>query len=323
MHDHSTPSLRSPRVYRFVIGITLVAAGLSLFTDPAQMGLVELAVLFGAVLLLGIPHGAIDHLVASEVYGLDATVKDQAKFYVFYLLMMLIYGALWVVFPVACLLLFLMFAIYHFGQSDLEYLGLPAPDRYALYVSRGVLLIGLPIVAHLEVVSPIFVQIAGLDLLGYPWLADHATAWTAGVVLQHVMITGGLAVRHRIKRAAVGRETLNIALLTALFLVANPLVAFAIYFGFWHSLGHILELVRYFNRQGEPMSVWSFYRKAAAFTVMSVVGLLMLYALNSAFGLEEHMISLLFILIAVLTLPHMVIVERFYQDKKVSLSTTG
>jgi len=321
MHQHGTLSLRSRGVYTVVVGVTIAAILLSLLSDPTTMGLPEILVLFGAVLLLGIPHGAIDHLVASEVYGLDATVRDQAKFYVFYLLMMVAYGALWVLFPVTCLVLFLAFAVYHFGQSDLEYLGVPSPNRYLLYTSRGLLLVGLPIVAHLDVVSPIFVEIAGLDLLAYGWLADYTTAWTLATIGQHLLVAVGLILLYKPEAKDAGREGVNIALLTILFLAAHPLVAFAIYFGVWHSLGHILELVRYFNRQGESMSVWSFYRKAAVFTLMSVVGLFMLYGLNNAFGLEEHMISLLFILIAVLTLPHMVIVEQFYQEKKVSLRT--
>jgi hypothetical protein len=38
----------------------------------------------------------------------------------------------------------------------------------------------------------------------------------------------------------------------------------------------------------------------------------MLYAANAAFGLEEQMLALLFILISMLTLPHMLVVERLY-----------
>ncbi len=38
----------------------------------------------------------------------------------------------------------------------------------------------------------------------------------------------------------------------------------------------------------------------------------MLAGINHAFGLEDQFIALMFILISVLTLPHMVIVDRMY-----------
>jgi hypothetical protein len=46
------------------------------------------------------------------------------------------------------------------------------------------------------------------------------------------------------------------------------------------------------------------------------VGLAALYAATQSFGLQNQMIALLFILIAIMTLPHMVVVERLYQDRE-------
>ena len=97
----------------------------------------------------------------------------------------------------------------------------------------------------------------------------------------------------------------------------HPLVAFAVYFGLWHSLGHILELIRFFRTQdGEVTTIPAFYKKAALYTIVSFIGLGLLYAATQSFGLQDQMIALLFILISVVTLPHMVIVERLYQKRE-------
>jgi hypothetical protein len=64
------------------------------------------------------------------------------------------------------------------------------------------------------------------------------------------------------------------------------------------------------------MSLRDFYREAALFTVIPFVGLAGLYAATQSFGLQNQMIALLFILIAIMTLPHMVVVERLYQDRE-------
>jgi Brp/Blh family beta-carotene 15,15'-monooxygenase len=89
-----------------------------------------------------------------------------------------------------------------------------------------------------------------------------------------------------------------------------------VYFGLWHSLGHILELLRFFRHRGDAMSLGSFYREATLFTVLPFVGLGGLYAAAQSFGQETEMIALLFILIAIMTLPHMVVVERLYWERE-------
>jgi Brp/Blh family beta-carotene 15,15'-monooxygenase len=102
--------------------------------------------------------------------------------------------------------------------------------------------------------------------------------------------------------------------LSGLFILVHPLVAFSIYFGLWHSLGHIFELLRFFRRRNAPTTLPGFYRKAALYTAVSFAGLAALYYATQSFGLEDQMIALLFILISVMTLPHMIIVERLYQE---------
>lgn len=310
---HTLASLRSPRIYLLVLAVTLFTIGLSLIAGSTLNGL-SFVLLIGSVVLLGIPHGAVDHLVAADLFGLEATWRDQAMFYAGYLLLMAAYGALWFILPGFCLLLFLVFAVYHFGQSDLEYLGLGGVRQHVLDVSRGLLLVGLPLTAHLDTVAPIFAEIAGVNLLAWSWLTEHAAAWSALLVGQHALLFLALG-RQDLAWSTLLRETLTIVVLTVLFVVSHPLVAFAVYFGFWHSLGHILELVRFFNRRGARMTLAGFYRKAALFTVISLAGLGVLYLAGGAFGLRERMLSLLFILISVLTLPHMVIVEKFWRGR--------
>jgi hypothetical protein len=69
------------------------------------------------------------------------------------------------------------------------------------------------------------------------------------------------------------------------------------------------------------MSLGDFYREAVLFTVLPFVGLLGLYAATQSFGLENQMIALLFILIAIMTLPHMVVVEKLYREREKNTPT--
>jgi Brp/Blh family beta-carotene 15,15'-monooxygenase len=295
-------SLRSPRIYATVVGFTLATVLLGLWTS-LSLGPAAVAILFIAVVVTGMPHGAVDHLVAAQLYGLDFTWADQAKFYGGYLALMALYGAFWIVAPVGSLWVFLVMTMYHFGQADLAYWELsPAPARL-VYLSRT--LMGE------------FGMVAGVLVTEWPLLSTHPTTVFAGLVGQHVLVLGTAALFGDIEAQKSGREALNVAVLAALFGTVHPLVAFAVYFGLWHSLGHILELLRFFQREETPPeTLRAFYRKAALFTILPFVGLGVLYWVTQAFGSTDQMIALLFIIIAVMTLPHMVIVERLYQRRE-------
>jgi Brp/Blh family beta-carotene 15,15'-monooxygenase len=311
-----SPTLRSPRVYAVVLAATLLAIALGAWSG-ALLQSSAFAILLVAVVLTGMPHGAIDHLVAAKLYDLRFTWADQAKFYGGYLALMALYGGFWVVAPVWSLMLFLAMTMYHFGQADLAYWGLPPVPARLLYLSRGLLLIGGPIAAFPGLVDPIFEAIAGVRPSAWPLLAA-GPAWVfAGIVGQHALAAAAAALAYGVDRAKWGREAVNVPVLAALFGVVPPLVAFSVYFGLWHSLGHILELLRFFRRRGgEPTTVAAFYREAALFTILPFVGLGLLYGLTQSFGLQDQMIALLFIIIAVMTLPHMVIVERLYRERE-------
>jgi len=298
-----------------VLALTVAVTALSFWSAlPLESG--AFAILMGAVVLTGIPHGAVDHLVAAELYDLDASWADQAKFYSFYLALMALYGGLWLVAPVASLVIFLGMTMYHFGQADLAYLASPDRQHRIAYLSRGLFLIGLPIAAFPTVVAPIFDAIVGANLQGWKLLMRHQTAVVGGLIAQHGFALMALWVQGVAARAALRRELLSVVVLSLLFGTVHPLVAFAVYFGFWHSLGHILELIRFFNQHDQPTSLVDFYRKATLFTLLSFVLLGALYAAANAFSTPMEMIALLFILISVMTLPHMIIVERLYQQRK-------
>ncbi|MFZ9189080.1 MAG: Brp/Blh family beta-carotene 15,15'-dioxygenase, partial [Algoriphagus sp.] len=69
---------------------------------------------FGLILLLvGIPHGGIDHLIHDP----DIRPQGLVSFILRYLLLMLGYGLLWWFVPLAALIAFLGMSAYHFGQS--------------------------------------------------------------------------------------------------------------------------------------------------------------------------------------------------------------
>jgi beta-carotene 15,15'-dioxygenase len=347
------PQTREPRLFAVLVAISL---GITL---PYALGweLPDVAVfgVFGFfILITGIPHGAVDHIVAARVFGLQQTFGDQMRFYGSYLLTMLLFGLLWVLSPLTGFILFLVISVYHFGQGDLNWLDIPGPAGLMLYVSRGIMLLALPVLGHLEITAPIVREVSGLDLAAYPWLESRANLLAIGSWVLHIVTLVAVSVWYR-RRVPFQEVFLAVVLGITLF-VAHPLVGFGIYFGLWHGLNHFFELRDhlygsegseqnsgaanvhdivpeatsggYHNNDAPPKTaatdksttgvfanILPIYMKTLPFTGMSLLGLVLLWYILGGFGIQERMISVLFILISVLTLPHMFIIHRLYRSR--------
>lgn len=280
---------------------------------PGLNEALALWIVVASVFLIGIPHGAIDHIMASEIFGLNRTLKDHLLFYASYLLIMLLVAALWVFIPIAGMALFLIISIYHFGQADMEDFMKPYPLSWVWHLNRGVLIIGLIIFSDTSVTYPIMAEAMQID-------TDSFSAWMPDSAISIIVLIGTY-VSLSILAEIMGLLKRSIAhfadslLLIALLLITGPLIGFALYFALWHSAGHIREMREFFEQKKKSLSLGEFYLKALPFTLVSLFGLALLIGINQAFGFEEQFLSLMFILISVLTLPHMFIVDRMYREK--------
>jgi beta-carotene 15,15'-dioxygenase len=321
----NSPALRLPETRKPIYFYPLLVFSL-MFTLPYLVGYamplyLELAIFAVFVTLTGIPHGAVDHLVAADVFGLELKWRDQLRFFGAYLGAMILFGLIWIVSPVTGFIIFLMISVYHFGQGDLSWLELPAVPGVILYLSRGVMLLVLPVAGHLDTTSPIIFEAIGTDLMQSPFLIQYANMLVAFALVQHVLL---IAVIPVIFGAGFQWKELLLSLALGFILITtHPLVGFGIYFGIWHALNHFFELrdhlwsrMRATGMIRETTSTsgfWWFYKKTIPFTLISFVGLALLWMLMGSFGVREKMISLLFIMISVLTLPHMVVVHFLFR----------
>jgi len=281
---------------------------------PSLIKSAEIWVVVLSVLIIGIPHGAIDHIMAAELFSLNQTLKDHLLFYASYLLVMFIIGALWIFLPEAGMALFLIISIYHFGQADMEdFLSDRSPVNRLFYSARGLLIIGLIVFSEPTTTYPIMADAMQMNTLILSDFMPSANSSLWIVIGLYCLISGFGIVTGRFEN--VTNFIVDSLLLTLFLWVTGPLVGFAVYFALWHSAGHINEMREFFKSRGKSLSVAQFYKKATPFTVVSIIGLLLLLFINIQINLENQFLSLMFILISVLTLPHMLIVEKMYDEK--------
>ncbi len=310
----------SPRVFRSVVAVTALVTGVAVAWPPKDM--VSMTVVVLVIAFLGIPHGAVDHLVGASLASSESSTPgaphDAAarhwRFHVGYVAAMLAYGLVWLVAPAIALAGFLVLSVHHFGQSDLAYLRIGQRGQRATQVSRGLLLVGLPLVAHLATVGPVIERIGGVDPTSWAWLAGHTAAWSVVLVVQHVTVALIVAPHVRDRPTRV-REITTVAALTALFVLADPLLAFAVYFGLWHSLNHLHVLADVLGRRAGSvaMAPTELARLAAPRSAVSVVALISLIIWAHGVGRPELIVPVALIFVSMLTLPHMVVVERLWR----------
>jgi Brp/Blh family beta-carotene 15,15'-monooxygenase len=191
--------------------------------------------------LLGLPHGAVDHLVPGWAAARPLGRRSMAVLVTGYLLVVGAGAAALRVAPVPTLVLFLGVSAWHFGRGEVVEAAqaagrpVPAPAEDLLPVlAHGLVTVGLPVAAWPAVSLPL------LDLLAPG--AARVPGWVPTVVgaaaaLAVTAALGGLVLSRRAGEAG------ELALLAATFWTVHPFAAFGVYFGLWHALRHGARLV--------------------------------------------------------------------------------
>ena len=110
---------------------------------------------------------------------------------------------------------------------------------------------------------------------------------------------------------------LDIISILILNFIFSPLIAFTIYFCFLHSIRHILSISNELNHGNFFAGVKSFIKKALPLTVVTAV----LYFLaivfpSSSYGLNDVVIKVIFIGLASLTFPHILLEYLIEKNEK-------
>ncbi len=255
-------------------------------------------------LLVGLPHGAVDHLVPGFRLGhdLSRTLVVVVGYAGLAGLALLAFRA-W---PGPGLAVFVAVSVWHFGTGETACHALlrgarPARDVLGA-ITFGAVVLVLPITAHTDEVAPIMADLApgSAGLLG-PGVSAAVTA-----------ICGVLVAAAALARRDRPQELLDLGLLLAVAVLVPPTAAFGAYFGGWHAVRHTARLLAedpasaddlVLGRLGRPLS--RFARRAALPTAVALTGVGVLWL--GADGWRGFVSTDLSVL-AALTVPHLVVV---------------
>lgn len=297
---------RYPLLYQLLwLSALLAILGALLFPEWVKQAEYLLALLL--ILVIGLPHGATDHLLFRQLAQEKGKPVSMVRFYIVYLGLVLAYGVLWVLLPLPALILFLLVSVYHFGQSNWNYL---APRAWVMHLSWGAFVLFVPVVWHFDESREILKTMLRQEL---PELSKEIkTAVVAGLFL----LNQGLIIQ-KTARKALGiwggvLESINLWILLGMFLALPLLLGFSIYFAGWHALSSSLDQIAFFRRDRFGFGVRQYIRAAAPYTLVALVGLGLLYIAWSQMSPGALEPGLLFMFIAAVTLPHMLLIDQVY-----------
>ena len=260
------------------------------------------------LLLLGIPHGAIDH-----VLYLRKNKNKNTQFVIVYLVIVGLNILLWLVLPSIAYLVFLLISAYHFGQSQFShYLQNQAISHKAVYLFWGLALLSGFIyfnLAEIQVLTKNLDEFAAFAPL-------HQRTLILGIFLSTGVVTLLLLVylvqQNILRLEQVFMEVFEMALILICFYLMPLLIGFTLYFIILHALKVLREEYEFLRAEKEVHSFLNFMQLLSPFTLVSIAGIAMLFALIYLNILKLSYGYLLLMVISSITLPHVFVMNSFY-----------
>ena len=258
---------------------------------------------FILILTLGVSHGALDHLRGEKILKPILKKRWFLVFYPGYISLSLFVIICWILFPSISLLIFLLVAGYHFGEEDLSFF----KEEQGLIFNmtgflKGFLIITLSLHFNFETTSTFFNYLM-VNITPYSDLRSYTPILFA---INLFSLISGLIYLFKNHLNELVLILLEIILIIISFKYLPLILAFTLYFCFLHSSKHITGLAKELDGDDLINGFRLFAKKAIPLTVLTGIGAVsVVFFLNHS--LTENIIQTIFIGLASLTLPHILL----------------
>jgi len=271
---------------------------------------------FFIIATIGISHGSLDNEKGEFILKKIFPRYWSFIFYGAYILTSLFVLIAWIYWPLTSLCIFFLVASFHFGYEDLEMF---FDQRFffeiPFYFTRGLIVISTPLyLNNIETVN--FIDIL---LLGKNWINLEFSTY-GYIFYLNLLLIFALSFLFLIKKTINFKDFLIIGLevlsIVVIFKYLPLIMAFTMYFCFMHSTKHIMSLAMELGRDNMIVGIKKFTNKAMPLTIITFgMSLIMLFYLSKDFSVDKSILKIIFIGLASLTLPH-IILEYIYAKNK-------
>ena len=271
---------------------------------------------FFLILIIGVSHGAYDHIKGRSLLKIY-NINNIFIFYLSYILVGLIVIFTWFVTPSISLLIFLIFASFHFGKEDSQFILKNRSIAYSIfYVLKGLLVVTAPLYFNFVETINIFklLLIENENFYRYlDWIESK------NILITIISLSFLVNILLTINNFSISNLTLLLDFVSILILnyFLSPLVAFTIYFCFLHSIRHIIAIANEVNNRNFYDGLKEFIKKASALAIVTVIlFILALIITYNYFEINDAILKIIFIGLASLTFPHILLEYLLEKNEK-------
>ena len=268
------------------------------------------------ILTIGVSHGSLDNLKGRKLFQI-LRINNFFIFYLSYILISLFVIIMWVIIPSISLVVFLIVASHHFGKEDTQFLIIEKSyQNQLLFFLKGSLIIFAPMYFHFDETISIFKLLLIDNESFYEFLniIESNKILLYGVMLSTLSSIILFTKNFEIKKFSIFFDYFSILIINYYF---SPLVAFTIYFCFLHSVRHIISLMSELDKDDLNNRLKIFTKKALPLTILTATFCFLgVYLLNNTYNLDSSILKMIFIGLASLTFPHILLEYLIEKNEK-------
>ena len=267
------------------------------------------------ILTIGVSHGSLDHVKGKKLFDI-LNINNIAIFYFLYILVAILVIIIWVITPFISLIIFLLVASYHFGKEDTQFLiNENSYFNQLLFFLKGLLIVIAPMFFHFNETIAIFKFLLVDNEIFYSTLEfiEVNKILPTAIILSSLSSICLFLRKFEIKKFIIFLDYFSILVLNYYL---TPLVAFTVYFCFLHSIRHSITLIYEIDKNDFKNGLKVFGWKALPLTVLTAIFCLIgLYLLNNNYDFNSSILKIIFIGLASLTFPH-ILLEYFLEKNE-------
>ena len=267
------------------------------------------------ILTIGVSHGSLDHIKGKKLFNI-LNIKKISIFYFSYILIAISVIIIWTIMPSISLIIFLIVASFHFGKEDTQFLiNENSYFNQLLFFFKGLLIVLTPMFFHFNETVAIFKFLLVNNEIFYSTLSfiENNKILPIGIILSTLSSIYLSLNEFDIKKLTIFFDYFSIIILNYYL---SPLIAFTIYFCFLHSIRHSITLIYEIDKNDLNNGLKVFVKKSLPLTALTAIFCLIgLYLLNNSYNLNSSIFKIIFIGLASLTFPH-ILLEYFLEKNE-------
>jgi len=268
------------------------------------------------ILSIGVSHGSLDNLKGKKLFQIYG-INNFVIFYLSYILISLSVIFFWIIIPSISLIIFLIIASHHFGKEDTQFLIVENSYLNQLFFFlKGALIIFAPMYFHFDETISIFKLLLIDNESFYEFLnfLESNKILLSGIILSTLSSIILFIKNFELKKFTIFLDYFSILIINFYF---SPLVAFTVYFCFLHSIRHSISLVYELDNNDLKNGLKIFTKKALPLTIVTATFCFLgLYLLNNTYNFDSSVLKIIFIGLASLTFPHILLEYLIEKNEK-------